>query len=151
LKPPSRSGSLLLEDLRFELDDGVESDRSRVLGISLSPLRFERLEPDISNSHGLLRSASAQSAVLHWQLSRQTSGVTIAYLCVVASYFTSSIATSKNHMVMSLMRVKKPSIQSMFTTRPSALVVVAPASGMMAEKQVRGWGVGTQPINVSNI
>jgi hypothetical protein len=47
LNPPSRSGSFLLDDLRFEVDEGVESERLLVPDISSSPLRFERLDWDM--------------------------------------------------------------------------------------------------------
>jgi len=36
-----------LDDLRFEDDEGVESDRLLVPDISSSPLRFERLDWDM--------------------------------------------------------------------------------------------------------
>jgi hypothetical protein len=46
---------------------------------------------------------------------------------------------------MRLMRVKQPSNQSMFTTRPSAVVVVAPAQRKMAASTC-GWGIGIEPM-----
>jgi hypothetical protein len=47
LNPSSQSGSFLLDDLRFEVDKGVESERLLVPDISSSPLRFKRLDCDM--------------------------------------------------------------------------------------------------------
>jgi hypothetical protein len=80
LKLPSRLGSLFLDDLRLELDDGIESDRLRALAASLSPVRFERLESDILNRHRLLLSAS-----------RQTAANDVTYASVVAKLHSAAL------------------------------------------------------------
>ena len=66
-------------------------------------------------------------------------GATMAYLCVVASYITSSIPMSKKHMVMSLMRVKTiKSIDIHNATERSGGCCTC--SGGRWLRTVRGWG-----------
>ena len=112
LNPPSRSGSLLLDELRLEVDDGMESDRFRVLRVSSSPLRFERLEPDISKFDGLL--PSAERKLMSYARSSVVTPVVRVWRPYALSprYVTSSISMSMQRMLVSLLRVVQPLVQS---------------------------------------
>jgi hypothetical protein len=78
-------------------------------------------------------------------------GATMAYLCVVASYITSSIPMSKKHMVMSLMRVKNHQINR-YSQRDRALWwLLHLLGGKMAENSAwlgsLGWSQSTFPTH----